>query len=347
MVNLFKRKRFVLYLEVLNGLYAFFRAVSLEKSAVADVSLFDVSCFSSEDEKHFARILIERFIAETQRVQFRIKVLTTILRFTHLKIIFAIDDVRHYNDLLIAGKVNGITTITIQHGHFTKYHVGWLKDSLFEGGFVVPDTLLVWSQYWKDELLRLGTHFEKEAIVIGGSKDSIMTREPKKKMQDCVVLIPYETSGPQGEVARYIENILKCEDISVIFKLRSDIPEAKQLAEYGLLQIVHPKFKTEVEIKEVINSIDLVIGTYSTFLYDMLASGVRIAMLKTESDYGEGMVINNLADMVSNGENSCEELHLLCARPPQEIEDRRVLLMGEHQLFLADTLADIIEKVKL
>jgi len=51
-------------------------------------------------------------------------------------------------------------------------------------------------------------------------------------------------------------------------------------------------------LKDGIQKIDAVIGTYSTLLYDVIAFGKPVLIAQTSLDYGEGMVRNDLAVLV-------------------------------------------------
>lgn len=286
----FKRRRFALYLEFFDFLFfviSFFKRVKKEDVSADDL---DLSVFS-EEERDFAYHLITQYIQRTERARFKITWLRMVLKRLHLKVLFLIDDVRYNQELILAARHAGVRTIALQHGHFTRYHVGWLWDASFEGRAISPDTFLVWSEYWKEELQKLGTHFHPESIRVGGmkqvpsEKNAENTRLDRRVGSEITVLIPYETACPKHEVAEYIKALGVCEHIRVVFKLRPDKDADEQCAEYGLTDgdehVVVIK-----DVSEVAHGVDVVVGVYSTYLYDMVAQGVPAGILKTSSDYG-------------------------------------------------------------
>ncbi|MCI0542519.1 hypothetical protein L0Y69_02050 [bacterium] len=355
--NIFARKRFSAYLEAIQRVFYWKKKFGLAKMGdMSFIEKLDFSGFQTSDEKLFAKELVRRYAETTALSIYKINTLHRLLGRTSLQALFAIDDVRFYQELLLACKKTGIQTYALQHGHFTKYHVGWLKNEEFEGKFIYPDALLVWSEYWKQELLHLGTYFLEEHILIAGI-ENMPEKEQKKereiesvekeraKRENITILVPYETSCPKSEVAEYIMAFLKCENVQVIFKLRPDIARETQLAEYGLpndKRNMPANFRTVSNIESVGHEITFVAGTYSTYLYDMISLGKHVIMLETSTDYGERMVVNGIADTLGK-ENISETLKKLRGIPEEELSRRRAKLIGNNPKLLSETLEEILK----
>jgi len=306
----------------------------------------------STDEQKFVRLIIEKYVRKIKRSIFSIKLLTKILTSTKIKVLFALDDARSYNELILACKLSGITTYALQHGHFTKYHVGWLVDSsVVIGNVSSPDFILVWSSYWKKELIRLGGIFDPGQIIIGGVKVKInfenKGQSDNVKNKNINILIPYETACPKSEVAEYINKLLDCPNVHVFFKLRPDISQEIQLKEYELEKTFNERFEVISDIKECIKKVDIVAGVYSTFLYDMIAYDKRVVILDTSSDYGEGMIINSLADRLSSKGAICKRLDEIVDIPNAEIDKRKKRLYGIESKYLHETLESFLIKEKI
>jgi len=348
--NILMRKRGALYLEAIGWVFHWKKILGFVRTPTASsVELKDLSDFDTQDEKLFAKEIVRRYRETTSLSIYKINILRRLLRHTSIKAFFAIDDMRYYQEILLACKSLGIQTYALQHGHFTKYHVGWLQREEFEGNFIYPDALLVRSEYWKQELLHLGTYFPRENIQIAGvqvlpKKDlGRPGRKGEENSKSITILIPYETSCPKSEVAEYIRIFLSLPDVSVVFKLRPDIQKEIQLAEYGLLENMPGNWSTVSDIKEIEQDITFVAGTYSTYLYDMIALGKHILVLDTSTDYGERMVENGIADRIGR-ENIPEALKRLSRTGEEELGRRRDTLIGNPPKSLSRTLEEIFTR---
>jgi hypothetical protein len=260
--NFLKRKRLVVYLE------AFMWGNTKIKPKI-DLTNFE--------DKEFGEYLVKKYLDRfhsTKRIQH-------IFKFISPKLVWGIDDPRYTGELLVAAKKASVPSYLFQHGHFTKYHVGWLTYGAGEGVIPRADYLVVWNEYWKKELLRLGTYYSECALLVGGEKktDTVSIDNTKETH---TILIPYETDAPKKEVKQYIKKFEE-EGYTVVLKTRSDTLEQKQREEYGVTQ----------STPDLIPAV-AVVGVYSTFLYDVL--GVYpVGILQTSMDYGQGMVENGVA----------------------------------------------------
>jgi len=304
----------------------------------------------TDDEVKFVKRIVKHYVHQTNVSIFKIKALKHIFSLTNLKTLFAIDDVRYYHEIILACKFNDIKTYAFQHGHFTKYHVGWLRSDLFKGEIDTPDFMLVWSPYWMNELMRLNSVFTSQSIIVGGVYENIsrLTNGLTKKNQSRItVLVPYETSCPKSTVALYIKKMLECPHVEVIFKLRPDFSKEQQLAEYGIKEQFHEHFGVITDVRDVISEVDIVAGVYSTFLYDALAYTKRVLIFKTMSDYGDGMISNGLADRLDFEEDICFKLNKIKSMPEDIITKRMEKLYGEKDVLLLDTLYKVGVENKL
>lgn len=336
------RRRFVIYIKSIDTLYrvAIFLRIVRPKRITTDG--IDVSAFSFE-EREYIKWLLPRYLEAVELVIFKVKVLRKVVAWLGVEALLTIDNTRDYWEVLLACKMNGVDTHAFQHGHFTKYHVGWLNDGSFDGEIVCPDKLYVWSDFWKQELLRLGTYFKPAAIVVGGLKN--FSQDSGKKSDHSVinVLIPYETDTDRRVIKEYVDAMLGCETIHVLFKARTDIEMQKQLDEYGFTANYHRKFTIVNDITSVIKDVDVVVGTYSTFLYDMIAYEKPVALFETSSDFGEGLLTHALADSIGF-KNLCSDIKKVAATHSDVLKQRKHTLFGKNPSLMYDTVQKICLK---
>jgi hypothetical protein len=294
--NFLTRRRFVVYLEAF-----------MSGSSTFDLTV-DLDHFN---EKEFVLHLIKKY----RHRFFVARKIEKIFSYIAPKAVWGIDDVRHTGELLVAAKEQGIPSYLFQHGHFTKYHVGWLAHNSSTRHTPRADYIVVWNQYWKNELLRLGTYYPESSIIVGGEK---VKKEINIETSDVLsVLIPYETDAPKEEVKKFIQKFLE-NGIKVFLKLRNDISHAKQIEEYG----------GEIEGVTDIVPVTAIVGVYSTLLYDVLGV-IPVGILQTSMDYGFGMVENKLAGLVTL--ETCK----------QDILNLKIVRLEEHGILLSDTVYSI------
>lgn len=325
--NVFYRKRAGLYLQAIDALFIFLHPFCLKRIREKKID-FSQCANLNESEEKFARGLIVHFLYNIKIWEFRIAILTRLLKISRVRVVLSIDDATHYNDLIVACKEAGVLVYSLQHGHFTKYDAGFLEPKhAYIGDIVSPDKLFVWSDYWKDELIRLGTFFRPDQIIVGGIKESVTGMGKRVDDGNINVLLPYETIALKKEVFEYVTSLLDCGNVHIYFKLRPDKSMDYQLNDYGFPADFHERFHVVFNTKEIIDKIDIVAGTYSTFLYDMVEKLKPVAMFKTDLGFGDGMILNGLADPIDT-ENICSQFQKMKDMPEEVLKKRRDLLCG-------------------
>ncbi len=341
--NFKNRDHLVLYSRVIDFIFLFFRA---RKN---DFSSLDGD-FKDDNERKTALHLVHTYREEISRSEMRIKLLTLFLSLSSVECVFTIDDPRNYGELLVACERLKIPVYAVQHGFFSKYHIGWLRNSNDIGRVPTPTKLLVWSEYWKQELLRLGTYFKDEQIEVGGSlvKDNnVVYGNNVHKDATLGVLFLYENlMVVKKDVKKYMDVCLADSACQVYFKLRPGKTADEQFGEYGLRKEDIKKIIPVTDIQSVVSSINIVAGTYSSFLYDMIVYEKPVAILKSIVDMGDGMIENGLADLVSFEEGDVLLQMKKLSNTSQEILRKRKDKIGT-LLSMEDTIAKIIEKEKL
>lgn len=344
-LNILRRRRPAFYLESIDFIYFWlnvFRAKNKNNQIINDA---DFNIFG--DDKDFAISLILKYSNLIPQSKFRIKTFKKILKYSGAKILLTIDSVRHYNELIAACGQNKIQTYAFQHGQFTKYQIGWLSCSNLKSNLIKPDKLVVWSEYWKNELLRLGTYFRNDELIVGGDpkvefqfmkEGEVISGDQSRNIG---ILLPYETESPKEEVSYYIKKILECQNIILYFKPRPGLDLKNQLQSYKILD--NEKVKIIHDFPAQQSNVDLVIGTQSTFLYDTIYHLKPVFILRTGSDYAEGMVLNGLAEYLEDSQ-ICEKLNSLKSMSVDLLSNRKSILYGDKILLIKDFLKDILIK---
>jgi len=143
------------------------------------------------------------------------------------------------------------------------------------------------------------------------------------------------------EVKKYIEKILGCPNTLLIFKIKPGRNIKEQFAEYGLKDMPE-NFSATDNINGVIDSVDFIIGTQSTIMFDLVDYLKPIVILKTSMDMLDSMIENKLAESLDiNDHNFCERLHAAREVDLETLTKRKIRLY-EDAVKLSKTLSEII-----
>ena len=338
-----KRRRPALYLESADLFYKIFSKFNFKKSK-EPVNTADFSSFGEEAE--FAELLLKKYLAMIDKTRFRINCISKLLRLSGIKTLICVPDTRNYHELVQGCRLNKIKTYAFQSGALYKYDIGLLNCSNGEGIIIKPDKFFLLSKYWIDELLRLGTIFDKKELEVGGDikedrSDAGQNAPQRQERFGVTVLVSYETQAPKDEVRKYIQKILACPNTRVIFSIRPGRNVGAQFAEYGLKDMPE-NFSTADNLNKAINDADFVAGTQSTLMYEMVGYRKPVFILKTGMDMLEGMVQNGLADTLDiDDADFCQRLRK-AKETSFEILAQRKKRLYEGAISLDETLNEIL-----
>lgn len=336
--HFFKRKRFALYIEAFDVLWYIGRALSQPFYSAPRYEIEAIQ--GTDDEVAFIRFTVKKYLAIQPLIAFRIRALAFILKYSAARTALLIDDVRHYQSLIEACRIRGIPTYALQHGHYTKYHIGWLSSPDFGGHrLICADTLLVWSEYWKNELMRLGSAYPEDRVIVSGrdrgGRAEFKDRDPHHR----VLLVPHESESVKSDVSTFLKEAVLNPKMVVYLKLRPDMSRAEQLAAYGT------DLPQNVRVVDSLSDVpypDVVAGVYSSFLYDMIERKIPVLVIHGSMDFGEGIVQNGLGEWVKPG--SVSESIERIARMTEDEKERRMKSLGSEVNF-EDSLRSILGRV--
>lgn len=338
--NFLKRMRFALYVEAFDVLWYIGRAIS---QPLYSAPHYDIGAIhGTDDEVAFIRFTVKKYLAIQPLIAFRIRALAFVLKYSAVRTAFLIDDVRHYQALTEACRIRGIPTYALQHGHYTKYHIGWLRSPDFgDLRLMCADVLLVWSEYWKNELVRLGSAYPEECLVVSGRDHGGQILFKNRDPHHRVLLVPHESESIKSNVSAFLKEAVLDPRTIAYLKLRPDMSRDEQLTSYGA------DLPPEVRVVDSLSDVphpDVVAGVYSSFLYDMIERKIPILVIYGAMDFGEGIVQNRLGEWVKPG--SVSESIEKMVHMTEEERDARARNLGSEANF-ADSLRSILRRVLL
>jgi hypothetical protein len=208
---------------------------------------------------------------------------------------YGLDDVNGYIfPLLYACRTLAMRTIGHQHGAYVKRHTGYIMPGIPRDQFTWFHRVIVWGQYWKEKLLKTSEVYTAEYFIIGANKFrktfpvcSANSGQPKN------ILIPYEFLTNTFKVGQYIQKLIDL-GYNIFFKPRPDEELKDQLDAYCLPAGYRDRLKIVTDLDApTLQKIDIVAGTMTTLIYELLPCNKIIWILETE--------YRHLYDLVEEG----------------------------------------------
>jgi|GEM_PF-998048 len=223
---------------------------------------------------------------------------------------YGFDDVNTYLfPLLYAARDLGLPTIGHQHGAYVKRHAGYMMYGIQE--FEWFDKVVVWGDYWREKLLREAPVHPPQRWVVGCNKlkipyaDAASEKSPQSSGREKSsspprrVLIPYEFLADTTTVGRYITK-LSMLGYEVFFRPRRDESLESQVDAYGLDDTTRAALNVEGGPLDaaLLAKIDIVAGTMTTLVYELLPAGKIIWYLETPYQHLLDLVEEGLAHRI-------------------------------------------------
>ena len=211
------------------------------------------------------------------------------LKRSSFRTFYAIDDTQIVFPLLYACQDRGVRTIAHQHGAaYQLGHASYVMENLQPAQIRWFDTLIVWDEYWKDRFLALGNLKPRQDVVIGadlfgdqfgpGDAAAAAERSPRPR----AILLPYEFLTNTYQVGRYVTKLFRL-GYDVWFKPRTDEDVEAQIDTYCLPPDCRDRLKiVPVLTRAFLERIDVVAGTMSTLVYQLIPFGKVIWLLETD-----------------------------------------------------------------
>jgi hypothetical protein len=253
--------------------------------------------------------------------------------------LWGIDDFRHWPRIVSAARKAGIQSVLFQHGRFNQYKI----DVQFPGPLYLgelPDLYITWNSYWHDKLLSLSSAFAHypERIRIGGKPSEDQKIDYRHTREDSLrVMLVHEPVAVSGEIQAIVDQLTLIPDIKRIYKVRKDQSNDTQIDHHGLRSHLSNGWTVVNDIPEV----DLILGSYSTLLYEMIQAQIPIGVLKISSTQADDLIEAGLAsEIIPNRNDLGEQLKKASTVTSAELERRANVFATNHKI--EDTLKALI-----
>ena len=213
---------------------------------------------------------------------------------------YGLDDINGYIfPLLYACRSKGMRTIGHQHGAYVKRHAGYTMPGIAREDFTWFDQIIVWGEYWKEKLLKVSALYTPEFFIIGANKfTKTYAVSPSSSESPKNVLVPYEFLTNTFKVGRYIQKLIDL-GYNVFFKPRPDEKLSDQLDAYCLPPAYRDRLTVVTNLDEAtLGKIDVVAGTMTTLIYELLPYNKIVWIFETEYRHLEDLVEEGLAHKV-------------------------------------------------
>jgi hypothetical protein len=111
----------------------------------------------------------------------------------------------------------------------------------------------------------------------------------------------------------------------MFFSIRKDRPREEQINQYGLREFLKQNdFPVIADLdKNILSKIDLVVGTYSSFIYEMIEIGKPVGILKSSTSKAGVLVSEGLAEWIDiDANNICDQINKISNTPVGVLKER-------------------------
>jgi len=220
--------------------------------------------------------------------------------------LWGIDDFRHWQTVIVAARDAGLQSTFFQHGRFTKHQQYLSFPNKERGDIQLPDRYVVWNDFWRERLFALSPPFtDHPKIVIAGGKPSQNVADDDAGLSRApfTVLVIHEPAASVSDVLQYLEVFLSIPQLQLKYKVRRDRSVEEQITRLPLEMRSHDRFEA---VEDIPDSTSLVVGSFSTLLYESIAHGLPVGVLRMSSTQAEDLVEEGLATMIDIGGTDME-----------------------------------------
>jgi hypothetical protein len=215
------------------------------------------------------------------------------------KEIYCVDSFSGLAPMIKAAKEMALPVIELQHGTFSKYHLGYSFPDWPQGKQLpyFPNKFYVWNKYWKD---KIQLPIDNDNVVCYGNKffDQQKSKygEIEKKKGQIVVISQGVIGGRLSSLI--LEHAGKLSSHKIVYKLHPG--EYDRWRDYESLVVLskmeNVEIATECDLYRVFAQSEYQIGVFSTAIYEGMAFGVKTVLAQLPGiEYMEDMLKDNTA----------------------------------------------------
>ena len=240
-----------------------------------------------------------------------------ILRNSKARVFYGLDDANDVYPILYACSDLSIKTIGHQHGAcYIKRHAAYIMDGIEPGEYKWFDNVIVWGEYWRDHALKNTKVYLHDFFLIGSNKLQSYSYSISKSSSDRDsrknVLIPYEFLANTYLIGKYIRKLVDL-GYTIYFKARPDEEVKDELDAYCLPEECKKQIIVVQDITDAFMAeIDIVAGTQTALIYELLPYGKEIWIFDTEFRLLYDLVEQGYAKLVKYEDLDCLRINNQC-----------------------------------
>jgi hypothetical protein len=254
-----------------------------------------------------------------------------IIKSRQIDILIAMDDFRTIPSLVAAFKLENKMVVVIQHGLITEYHLGWINKEIPNKYFPQINYYFVHNEFWKNLLTRYNSFLSNNTLHVSGWWDQKYFAKSIKingKNKTITILLLYETFWPSLlEIKQFVEKFTNDYRICIYFKVRPDISVENQVQDYFGGHNKPDKIITIID-ENVINKIDVIVGSHSSLLYQLLIRKIPVLKIETSFTYGDQLISNKFATTLRLNDNFFDILCKVLCTSELELKNRYLNFNG-------------------
>ena len=316
--NFFRRRRLSIDMQAMAMLET---RPAVNMSPAASIRAGDMP---ADRAQFFSALAREGCRASSEAVR-KYRALRRLVRLHRPRFALVLDDSRHTHELVAACRSEGVYVVSYQHGVFNRYVVGLMAYGFLDGKPHCANAYGLWSDYFRHRLLRDSRLYDASTtFVCGMLRSPGLDVEAKGRSSEGRVLVVSESQRTE-EIVPFVAQLLEGEAHEVTLKLRpgEQVPTPwRPLLELGLAT-------SKQSVYDAVRDCDVVLGTYSSVLYEAAFLLKPLVVVKTTAPVGDELVQESLAELASGPDGIEQAVTRAVALPISELERRRAVLWGE------------------
>ena len=302
-----------------------------------------------DPESRFLDLLADWHLRRCAAAAAEIEVQRRILRFQRVRQALAPDDERHVFPLVVACKLERIPVACFQHGLLNSFHAGLMAYGFRGERSHGPDLMFAWSEYFRGRLTA-GDLFDEESCRASGpirppEPDALATarRARSEDPAKITVLLVSELASPFVEVVEYLRALDSDPEIEPVIRLRPGEDGARWQASMGDGER-RLSFDESATVLEAVGRADVVLGCYSSVLYEAIRAFRPVVALGTSYSYGIELVQDGLAEPCSRARDVCEAVRRAARIDRRVLADRSDRIWGPEVRDGAEEIFEVAER---
>ena len=337
--NLRRRGRPVVFFEALaSALHRLWGSPSGSGASEHGAAVFD-----GDTESAFLESVARHALGQAARSAFKVRCIRTLLRFWRPRVALVLDDGRHAHELVAACRSLGIYVLGYQHGlGLNRFSVGLMCYGFGAARRHAFDSYGLWSEYFCQKLVRCSELYDRSNTFVCGNlrppKRDVLrpTAQDSGSVEKPVrVLVISEPRAVSEEVVPHAARLVNDTRFELLLKLR---PGEKISHDYWGDVARHIQPLTTSTVYEAFEQADVVVGMFSSVLYEAILARKPVVILKSSSPFAPSLPREGLAEWAESPDDIQVVILRARALPGEELERRRDVVWGDSAMNAGEAL---------